>query len=175
MRNGTLSRISPPPQKNFPLVYIIVVAVRNGEAAMGGAVGAQRPVLRVMNLKGRLRAAHGHARAAETHLLYNRVPEFLSIRLIGSPPPIPPQANVSPPPPTWALGGRHTRLRERRWGGGTQFRRLDRNSSTLYRIIPSRLKKTSDATFSLKICLLYSSRSRPQLSYRWLHTNFFLF
>jgi hypothetical protein len=45
------------------------IAGRNSDAAMGGGGGAQRPVLRVDELKKtRVHAAHGRARAAKTHL-----------------------------------------------------------------------------------------------------------
>jgi hypothetical protein len=41
----------------------------------------------------------------------HRVPEFLSLRWNRVAPFLPPQASVSPP--TWVLGGSHTRLRGR--------------------------------------------------------------
>ncbi len=45
-------------------LYIIKFAGRIGEAAMGGAVDAQRPVLHVEEPK---KSVHGRARAAKTN------------------------------------------------------------------------------------------------------------
>jgi hypothetical protein len=65
-------------------------------------------------------------------ILY-RVPEFLSSRLNWAPPPTPSPASVSP---TWDVGGDTPGGR----GRGDPIQRLDRNSGTLYRMIPLRLK-----------------------------------
>jgi hypothetical protein len=59
-----------------------------------------------------------------------RVPQCLSLRPIGSPPPPPLlQSNVSPPLEPKAGGGNIRRLV---WGWGGQFRRLERKPGTLY-------------------------------------------
>ncbi len=86
---------------------------------MGGAVGAQRLVLRVMSLKGRVRAlARTLGRNPICYTDY-RVPELLSIRLIGSPHPFP-RKRMCLPPPHLGPGGRHTRLGGKRWEDSNQ-------------------------------------------------------
>jgi len=58
--------------------------------------------------------------------LQYRVPECLSNRLNWVPSPVWKCCSS----PLWGLGRRHTRLRG--GGGGSQFRRLNRHSGTLY-------------------------------------------
>ncbi len=71
-------------------------------------------------------------------IILSRAPEFLSSRLNWVPPPPPPHRVCLPQGPKW--GGRHT-LACGGVGGGTQFRRMARNSGTLYCIISLRSRR----------------------------------
>jgi hypothetical protein len=113
----------------------------------------------------KLRKCSGYIAAT----LYYRVPELLSSRLteLGTPPPpppAPPQVSVSPQEPS---GGGHTRLGEE-GGGGTQLRRLDRNSCTLYRVIPLRFPEyqAKYAVFLIeKVHLMVEANNRINRQY----------